>query len=90
MAVCWMACGLESWESQNKSLGNIVQIPKVSAGKFFTLGVCILLRVFDQVQGFPSNATLFQYLFTILFKLSAICFGCTTIFMRKYIHRKLA
>jgi hypothetical protein len=24
------------------------------------LGVCILLRVLDQVQGFPSNATLFQ------------------------------
>jgi hypothetical protein len=23
------------------------------------LGVCILLRVLDQVQGFPSNATLF-------------------------------
>jgi hypothetical protein len=22
--------------------------------------VCILLRVLDQVQGFPSNATLFQ------------------------------
>jgi hypothetical protein len=22
--------------------------------------VCILLRVFDQVQGFPSKATLFQ------------------------------
>jgi hypothetical protein len=24
------------------------------------LGLCILLRVLDQVQGFPSNATLFQ------------------------------
>jgi chemotaxis receptor (MCP) glutamine deamidase CheD len=24
------------------------------------LCVCILLRVLDQVQGFPSNATLFQ------------------------------
>jgi hypothetical protein len=24
------------------------------------LGVCILLRVLDEVQGFPSNATLFQ------------------------------
>jgi hypothetical protein len=24
------------------------------------LGVCILLRVLDQVQGVPSNATLFQ------------------------------
>jgi hypothetical protein len=24
------------------------------------LGVCILLSVLDQVQGFPSNATLFQ------------------------------
>jgi hypothetical protein len=26
----------------------------------FNLGVCILLRVLDQVQGFPSIATLFQ------------------------------
>jgi hypothetical protein len=24
------------------------------------LGVCIILRVLDQVQWFPSNATLFQ------------------------------
>jgi hypothetical protein len=24
------------------------------------LGVCILLRVLDNFQGFPSNATLFQ------------------------------
>jgi hypothetical protein len=24
------------------------------------LGICILLRVLDKVQGFPSNATLFQ------------------------------
>jgi hypothetical protein len=53
------------------------------------LGVCILLRVLDQVQGFPSNATLFQYFFTILFKITATCFGRTTIFMRKYIHWKL-
>jgi hypothetical protein len=30
------------------------------------LGVCILLRVLDQVQGFPSNATLFQN-FLLLF-----------------------
>jgi hypothetical protein len=43
------------------------------------LGVCILLRVSDQVQGFPSNATTFQWLFTILFKLSATCFGHMTI-----------
>jgi hypothetical protein len=28
------------------------------------LGICILFRVLDQVQGFPSNAALFQYLFT--------------------------
>jgi hypothetical protein len=42
------------------------------------LGVCILLLVLDQVQGFPSNATLFQYLFTIFIKLSATCFGRTT------------
>jgi hypothetical protein len=27
------------------------------------LVVCILLRVLDQVQGFPSNATLFQHCF---------------------------
>jgi hypothetical protein len=38
----------------------------------------------NQVQGFPFNATLFQYSFTILFKLSATCFGRITIFRRKY------
>jgi hypothetical protein len=27
---------------------------------FLNLGVCILLHVLDQVQGFASNATLFQ------------------------------
>jgi hypothetical protein len=27
---------------------------------FLNLVVCILLRLLDQVQGFPSNATLFQ------------------------------
>jgi hypothetical protein len=27
---------------------------------FLNLGVCILLRVLDQVEGFPSNATLVQ------------------------------
>jgi hypothetical protein len=42
-----------------------------------------------QVQGFPSNATLFQLLFTILYKLSATCFSRTTIFKRERIHRKL-
>jgi hypothetical protein len=52
-------------------------------------GVCILLRVLDQVQRFPSNAILFQYLFTILFKLSATCFGRTTMFSWKYIHQNL-
>jgi hypothetical protein len=36
------------------------------------LGVCILLRVLDQAQRCPSNAALFQQLFTILFKLSAM------------------
>jgi hypothetical protein len=41
------------------------------------LSVCILLRVLDQVEQFPSNETLFQKLFTIL---SATCFGRTTIF----------
>jgi hypothetical protein len=50
------------------------------------LVVCILLRVVDQVQGFPSNATLSQQLFIILFKLSTTCFGLTTIFRRKCIH----
>jgi hypothetical protein len=50
-------------------------------------GVCILLCVLDQVQGFPSNATIFQQLFTILFKLSAACFGRRTIFRRKYTNR---
>jgi hypothetical protein len=47
--------------------------------------VCILLPVLDQVQGFPSNATLCQWLFTIRFELSATCFGRTTIFKWKYI-----
>jgi hypothetical protein len=28
--------------------------------EILNLVVCILLRVLDQVQGFPSNATLFQ------------------------------
>jgi hypothetical protein len=56
---------------------------------YLNLGVCILLRVLDQVQRFPSNTTLFQLLFTILFKLSATCFGCTTIFKWKCIHLEL-
>jgi hypothetical protein len=47
------------------------------------LVVWILLRVLDQVQGFPSNETLFQQLFTILFKLTATCFGRTIIFRQK-------
>jgi hypothetical protein len=53
------------------------------------LGVSILLRVLDQAEGFPSNTTLFQQSFTILFKLSATCFGRTTIFRRKYMRWKL-
>jgi hypothetical protein len=40
----------------------------------------------EQVQGFPSNAALFQKLFTILFKLIATCFSRTTIFKQKYIY----
>jgi hypothetical protein len=38
--------------------------PVCKAGNLniLNLGVCILLRVLDQVQGFPSNATLIQYL----------------------------
>jgi hypothetical protein len=43
-----------------------------------------------EVQAFPSNATLLQKLFTISFKLSATCFGHTTIFMCKYIHHKIS
>jgi hypothetical protein len=31
------------------------------------LGVCILLHVLDHVQGFLSNATIFQWLFTTLY-----------------------
>jgi hypothetical protein len=31
--------------------------------KILNLGVCILLRVLDQVQGFPSNAIIFVYYF---------------------------
>jgi hypothetical protein len=63
-----------------------VLIGPVKIRKYLNLAVCILLRVSDQVQGFPSNATLFQKLFTILFKLTATRFGRTTIFKRKYIH----
>jgi hypothetical protein len=33
----------------------------ITKGKTLNLVVCILLRVLDQVHGFPSNATLFQY-----------------------------
>jgi hypothetical protein len=29
------------------------------------LGVCILLRVLDQVQGFPSNSTLFWIFYSV-------------------------
>jgi hypothetical protein len=32
------------------------------------------------------NISIFQYLFIILFKLSATCFGRTTIFRRKYVN----
>jgi hypothetical protein len=53
------------------------------------LGVCILLRALDQAQGSPSNTTMFQYLFTVLFKISAKCFGRTTIFRWKYVNWKL-
>jgi hypothetical protein len=33
----------------------------LTAKDILNLGACILLRVLDQVQGFPSNATLFQF-----------------------------
>jgi hypothetical protein len=36
------------WETSTRLHGNL------------NLVLCILLRVLDQVQGFPSNATLFQ------------------------------
>jgi hypothetical protein len=39
---------------------NISKLAKQSALLTLNLGVCILLRVLYQVQGFPSNATLFQ------------------------------
>jgi hypothetical protein len=45
-----------------------------------------MLRALDQVQEFPSNATLFQQLLTILFKLSATFFSRKTIFKRKYVN----
>jgi lipoprotein signal peptidase len=53
------------------------------------LGVCILLRVLDQGEGFPSMQ---RYTMVLLFiHLSAACFGRTTIFRKKYIYicRKL-
>jgi hypothetical protein len=47
--------------------------------------VAELIMSSHQLQGLPSNATLFQYLFTVLFKISATCFGRATIFRRKSI-----
>jgi hypothetical protein len=41
-----------------------------------------------EVQGFPSNATLLQYLFNTLLQFSARRFGRTTIFMCHFIHQK--
>jgi hypothetical protein len=38
-----------------------------------------------QIQGFPSNATLFQQLFTILFKFSATCFHQKMVVRPKHI-----
>jgi hypothetical protein len=39
-----------------------------------------------EVQGFPSTASLFQYLLTTLFQFSATSFGRTTIFKCQHIH----
>jgi hypothetical protein len=52
------------------------------------LGYLHSVRILDQVEEFPSNATLSNSFFAILFKLSATCFGRTTIFRWKYLHRK--
>jgi hypothetical protein len=37
-----------------------IEIVEVRLLLFLNLVGCILLRVLDQVQGFPSNATLFE------------------------------
>jgi hypothetical protein len=51
------------------------------------LGVCILLRVWDQGEGFSVYATLLSLRFYIYFYfyLTVTCFGRTTIFKQKYI-----
>jgi hypothetical protein len=41
-------------------VGGNHEAKKDKYGTSLNLGACILLRVFDQVQGLPSNATLFQ------------------------------
>jgi hypothetical protein len=38
----------------------VMKYIKTEYSYILKLGVCILLRVLDQVQGFPCNATLFQ------------------------------
>jgi hypothetical protein len=52
------------------------------------LGVCILLRVWDQVMGISIPSTQLHYRRLILLlntTYTATCFGCTTIFKQKYI-----
>jgi hypothetical protein len=52
------------------------------------LVVCILLRVLNQVQEFPSNATVSIVVYYFI-QLAATCFGRTIIFKWKYIEIEL-
>jgi hypothetical protein len=50
-------------------------------------GVCILLRVWDQVEGgFPSTQRYYRRFLLFIIYLAATCFGRTTIFKQKYIY----
>jgi hypothetical protein len=51
------------------------------------MAVCILLHVWDQGRDFRLRNAI-SVVFTI-YSLAATCFGCTTIFKRKYIQWKL-
>jgi hypothetical protein len=52
----WTKCVLPCTVGTN----NLFQIFDTSLDILLNVDVCILLRVLVQVQGFPSNATLFQ------------------------------
>jgi hypothetical protein len=45
----------------------------ILSSRLLNLGVCILLRVLDQVQRFPSNATLIQLVVYCFIKILIKC-----------------